>query len=106
MKYIEIDRHYIRDKFMSRVIFTPHVASSHQLADVFTKSLAGISSTSIKLDMFDLYALASGRVSNNNIGLSAHLGHLLFNLYIRTYVLSFGYTILGLSYSRRQQPES
>ena len=42
-KHIEIDCHYIRDKVMSGVISTPHVTSSPQLADVFSKSLAGIS---------------------------------------------------------------
>ena len=42
-KHIEIDCHYIRDKVMSGVISTLHVASSHQLADVFKKSLVGIS---------------------------------------------------------------
>ena len=55
-KQIEIDCHYIRDKVMSRVISTPHVTSSHQLADVFTKSLAAISCdiTCTNLGMFDL----------------------------------------------------
>ena len=59
-KHIEIDRHYIRDKVMSRVISTPHVVSSHQLAYVFTQSLAGISYDVMctKLHMFDLYAPA------------------------------------------------
>ena len=59
-KHIEIDCHYIRDKVMSGVISNPHVTSSHQLADVFTKSLARISydTTFTKLGMFDLYALA------------------------------------------------
>ena len=59
-KHIEIDCHYIRDKVMSRVISTPHVTSSHQLADVFIKSLARISYDAIrtKLGMFDLYAPA------------------------------------------------
>ena len=59
-KYIEIDCYYIRDEVMSRVISTPHVVSSHQLADVFMKSLAGISydATCTKLVMFDFYALA------------------------------------------------
>ena len=37
-RHIEIDCHYIRDKVMSGVISTPHVASSYQLAEVFTKS--------------------------------------------------------------------
>ena len=59
-KHIEIDCHYIRDKVMSGVISTPHVTSWHQLADVFTKSLAEISydTTCTKLGMFDLYAQA------------------------------------------------
>ena len=59
-KYIEIDSHYIRDKVKSGVISTPYVTSSHQLADVFTKSLVGISydATCTKLGMFDLYAPA------------------------------------------------
>ncbi|CAA6669998.1 unnamed protein product [Spirodela intermedia] len=47
------------DKVMSNVISTPHVVSSHQLMDIFTKSLAKISydTTCINLDMFDLYVL-------------------------------------------------
>ena len=57
-KHVEIDCHYIRDKVMSEVISTPHVTSSHQLVDIFTKSLAEISydTTCTKLGMFDLYA--------------------------------------------------
>ena len=96
-KHIEIDCHYIRDKVMCGVISTPHVTSSHQLADVFTKSIAGISydTTCTKLGMFDLYAPAWGRVSDSGIGLSAHLSSPLIFSYIRTYVLSFPYTILG-----------
>ena len=60
MKHIEIDCHCSRDKVMSRVIYTPHVASSHQLANVFRRSLGGISYdvTCTKLGMFDLYAPA------------------------------------------------
>ena len=59
-KHIEIDCHYIRDKVMSEVISIPHVTSSHQLADFFTKSLARISydATCTKMGMFDLYAPA------------------------------------------------
>ena len=59
-KHIEIECHYIRDKVMSGVISTPHVTSSHQLEDIFTKSLAGISydATCTQLGMFDLYAPA------------------------------------------------
>ena len=59
-KHIEIDCHYIRDKVLSGMISTPHVSSSSQLADIFTKSLAGVSYDSLcsKLGMFDLYAPA------------------------------------------------
>ena len=59
-KHSDIDCHYIQDKVMSEVISTPHVTSSHQLADVFTKSVAWISydATCTKLGMFDLYAPA------------------------------------------------
>ena len=42
-------------------------------------------------------------MSDSDIGLPTYLGHLLFTLYIRTYVLSFAYTILGLSSSHHQQ---
>ena len=75
--------------------------SSHQFVDVFTKSLAGISydATCTKVGMFDLYAPAGGGVFDSDIRHPAHLGHILFTLYIRTYVLSFGYAILGFSSS-------
>ena len=42
-KHIEIDYHFISDKMMMRVISTPHVSSSDQLADIFTKSAIGVS---------------------------------------------------------------
>ena len=56
---------------MSGVISNAHVASSQQLVDVFTKSLARISydATCTKLHMFDLYAPASGGVSDSYIRL-------------------------------------
>ena len=56
-KYIKIYCNYIWDKVMSGVISTTHVASSLQLADIFTKSLAKISydAPCTKIDMFDLY---------------------------------------------------
>ncbi|CAA6675679.1 unnamed protein product [Spirodela intermedia] len=46
------------DKVMFGLISTPNITSSHQLVDVFIKSLIGISYDvmCIKLDMFDLYA--------------------------------------------------
>lgn len=58
-KHIEIDYHYIRDKVMVGVISTPHVVSSHQLTNIFTKNLTRISYDLMctKLGMFDLYTL-------------------------------------------------
>ena len=58
--HLEIDCHYIQDKVMFGVISTPYVTSSHQLVDIFTKSLAGISydTTCTKLGIFYLYAPA------------------------------------------------
>ena len=97
-KHIEIDCHYIWDKVMFEVISTPHVASSNQLVEVFIKSLARIlyDATCTKLGMFDLYAPAWGGVFDSGIGLSAHLSSpFIFTSYIRTFVLSFPYTILG-----------
>ena len=34
-------------------------------------------------------------MSNNGVGLSAHLGHLIFTFYISIFLLSFVYAILG-----------
>ena len=92
-KHIEIHYHYIRDDVIFVVIYTPYVTSSHQLVDVFMKSLTGISydTTYTKQGMFDLYAPAWWGLSDNGIRLSAHLETLIFT----AYVLSFIYTILG-----------
>ena len=59
-KHIEIDCHFIRDKVLMGVISTPHVSSSDQLADIFTKSVIGVSYDFLvsKLGMFDLYSPA------------------------------------------------
>lgn len=38
-KHIEIDRHFIKEKLDSGLINTPHVYTTGQLADVFTKGL-------------------------------------------------------------------
>ena len=96
-KHIQISCHYIQDKVIFIIISTPHVTSSHQLKDIFIKSLGGISYNVMytKKGMFDLYALAWGEVFNTGIGLSAHLWPFIFNSYIRTYVLSFPHEILG-----------
>ena len=59
-KHIEIDCHFIRDKGLIGVISTPHVSSSDQLTDIFTKSIIGVSYDCLgsKLGMFDLYSRA------------------------------------------------
>ena len=59
-KHIEIDCHFIHDKMLIGVISTPHVSSSDQLADVFMKSIIGVSYDCLgsMLGMFDLYSLA------------------------------------------------
>jgi hypothetical protein len=38
-KHIEVDCHFIRDKIQDGILKTLHVASAHQLADIFTKPL-------------------------------------------------------------------
>ena len=60
IKHIEIDCYYIQDGAIFGVISTPHVTLSHELVDVFTKSLTRISYdvTCTKLTMFDLFAPA------------------------------------------------
>ena len=59
-KHIETDCHYIRDKVVTGEISTPHVPSASQLADIFTKGLAGVSYDSFctKLGLTDIYAPA------------------------------------------------
>ena len=59
-KHIEIDCHFIREKILSGVIATGHVKSNDQLADIFTKSLAGprVNYICKKLGRYNLYAPA------------------------------------------------
>jgi hypothetical protein len=38
-KHIKIDLHFVRDKVALGEIKVPHVPSSHQYADIFTKGL-------------------------------------------------------------------
>ena len=63
-KHTEIDCHVICDNVLMRVISTPHVPSSDQLADILTKNIIGMSYDCLgsKLGMFDLYSLARGEV--------------------------------------------
>ena len=58
--HIEIDCHFISVKVLMGVISTPHVSSSNQLADIFTKSVIGVPYDCLgsKLGMFDLYSPA------------------------------------------------
>ena len=58
--HIEIECHFICDKVLMGVISTPHVSSLDQLADIFTKSIIGVSYYYLgsKLGMFDLHSLA------------------------------------------------
>ena len=59
-KHIEIDCHFIREKILSGCIFTSHVKSSDQFADILTKSLRSsrIEYICNKLGAYDLYAPA------------------------------------------------
>ena len=59
-KHVEITCHFICGKVLMRVIFTPHVSSSNQLADIFMKSIIDMSYDCIgsKLGMFNLYSPA------------------------------------------------
>ena len=57
-KHIEVDRHFIKDKLDSGLIYTPFVSSSDQRADIFTKGLfkPAFDSFVSKLGMVDIYA--------------------------------------------------
>jgi hypothetical protein len=65
-KYIEIDRHFIKEKLDAKIISIPFVRSSGQLADVLTKPVSyKIFNDSIeRLGMTDIYILARGGVLN------------------------------------------
>jgi len=39
MKYIEVDIHFIKEKFVSGMICTPNVSTQGQLAKILTKGL-------------------------------------------------------------------
>ncbi|GAV90477.1 hypothetical protein CFOL_v3_33886 [Cephalotus follicularis] len=59
-KHIEVDCHFVSDAVMKKLVETPFVYSSGQLADVLTKSLFAhnFHMCCNKLSMGDLYALA------------------------------------------------
>ena len=59
-KHIEIDCHVTWHRIIVRYISTPYVASTNQLADIFSKglSVASYDTFSHKLGLYDIYAPA------------------------------------------------
>ncbi|XP_052888009.1 uncharacterized protein LOC128296616 [Gossypium arboreum] len=56
-KHVEVDRHFIKEKLDSGLIFTPFVSTDCQLADILTKGLSGKSFQKLvtKLRMDDIH---------------------------------------------------
>jgi phosphomannomutase len=56
-KYVEINRHFTKEKLDAKIITVPFVRSSEQLADILTKSVSSkVFSDSIeRLGMKDIY---------------------------------------------------
>ena len=59
-KHIEIDRHFIKEKFEEGVVCMSYVPSEHQLADILTKGLNSsmFHDLVFKLGMEDIYSSA------------------------------------------------
>ena len=57
-KHVEIDRHFIKEKFEAGIIIFPFVKSEDQLADVLTKAVASkvFIDYLVKLGMGDIHA--------------------------------------------------
>lgn len=57
-RHIEIDCHFIQDKILDGSIFTKYVASSQEVADVFTKPLGkdAFSAMLRKLEVLDIHS--------------------------------------------------
>ena len=57
-KHVEVDRHFIKEKLESGLICTPYVSTKSQLADIFTKGLAGhtFRDISSKLGIDDIHS--------------------------------------------------
>ena len=115
-KHIEVDCHFIRLYVMDDTICAPHVASAHQLADIFTKALAGTAYETIggKMGVFDLHAPACGGVLEPIlylIGPKALSSPLLFSIFSSSLSLSYIFFFLiriiefeGFSLSSLRRP--
>ncbi|CAN6448059.1 unnamed protein product [Victoria cruziana] len=62
MKYVELDRHFIRKKIDSKELVLSYVRSEDQVADMFTKGLPNgdFERNVTKLGMFNMYAQLEG----------------------------------------------
>lgn len=71
-KYIEIDRHFIREKIDNKKVCLVSILSAQQLADMFTKGLAGpkFHSLLVKLGMIYIYSTVRlrGSIGATTIG--------------------------------------
>ena len=56
-KYVEVDKHFIKEKLGSGLICTPYISSHNQLADVLTKGLpaAVFRRMTSKIGMHDIH---------------------------------------------------
>ena len=57
-KHVEVDKHFIKEKLDSGIIYTPFVSTGNQLANVLTKVLSGSTFQSIvsKLGMDNIHS--------------------------------------------------
>jgi len=63
-KHVEVDKHFIKEKLDSGIIYTPFVSTGNQLANVLTKVLSGSTFQSIvsKLGMDNIHSTSWGGV--------------------------------------------
>ncbi|XP_038882214.1 uncharacterized protein LOC120073436 [Benincasa hispida] len=61
-KYVEIDRHFIKEKLDSGSIYIPYISSSQQIVDVLTKGLPrqNFDTYVSKLGLIDIYTPTLG----------------------------------------------
>lgn len=59
-KYIEVDRHFIREKILAILVCTPYVTTEQQLTDILIKGIPKVQLHEIisKLRMYDIHAPA------------------------------------------------